>query len=109
MPGLVLRSNTFADPSLQGMEIVGAPVGSVDFCSGFVAKTLKDMLSASQSLLQLHPQCATKLLKDCVCAAPAYLAQVCHPSITKEHLLRFDDNIWNLWLNILGGLGGVRS
>ena len=33
VPGLVLRSNTFADPSLQGMEIVGAPVGSVDFCS----------------------------------------------------------------------------
>src|SRR5688572_190658 len=86
------------------MEIVGAPVGSTDFCSGFVAKTLKAMLSASESLLQLHQQCATKLLKDCVRAAPAYLAQVCHPMITKEHLLRFDDSIWKLWLRILGGI-----
>src|SRR5688572_23646403 len=49
----------------------------------------------SEALAQLHPQCATKLLKDCVCTAPAYLAQVCHPSITKA-----------LWLQILGGVGG---
>ena len=56
--------------------------------------------------MKLHPQCATKLLKDCVCAAPAYLAQVCHPSITKEHLLHFDDRVWELWLQILGGVGG---
>ena len=54
----------------------------------------------------MHPQCATKLLKDCVCAAPAYLAQACHPSITKEHLLHFDDCVWELWLKILGGVGG---
>ncbi len=63
------------------------------------------MLRESETLASLHPQCATKLLKDCVCAAPAYLAQVCHPSITKEHLTYFDDRVWELWLQILGGIG----
>ena len=95
-PGVVILSNTSDDPKLRGMEIVGAPVGAPEFCTAFVAKTLKRMLNQSESLADLHPQCATKLLKDCVCAAPAYLAQVCHPSITKEHLLHFDDCVWEL-------------
>ena len=88
------------------MEIVGAPVGAPEFCTAFVEKTLKRMLRESETLVKLHPECATKILKDCVCAAPAYLAQVCHPSITKEHLLHFDDRVWDLWLQILGGVGG---
>ena len=88
--------------SHQGMEVVGVPVGSTAFCSNIVQKTLKAMLVNSELLVELHPQCATKLLKDCVCAAPAYVAQVCHPSITMEHLRNFDNSIWNLWLRILG-------
>ena len=105
-PGIAVLSNTSKDPKLRGMEIVGAPVVAPEFCSAFVQKTLKAMLRESETLVKLHPQCATKLLKDCVCAAPAYLAQVCHPSITKEHLLHFDGCVWNLWLQILGGVGG---
>ena len=104
-PGIVILSNTSDDPKLRGMEIVGAPVGAPEFCSAFVAKTLNQMLRESESLVKLHPQCATKLLKDCVCAAPAYLAQVCHPSLTKEHLIQFDNRVWKLWLQILGGIG----
>ena len=77
---------SLCDHKLRGMEIVGAPVGAPDFCTAFVAKTLKRMLNQSESLADLYP-----LLKDYVCAAPAYLAQVCHSSITKEHLLHFDD------------------
>jgi Reverse transcriptase (RNA-dependent DNA polymerase) len=103
--GIGLRSNTFVDPKLRGMEIVGAPVGSADFCSNFVTTTLDTMLRHSESLLKLHPQSATKLLKDCVCAAPGYLAQVCHPNFTKGPLLSFDDSVWNLWLRILGDTG----
>jgi hypothetical protein len=103
-PGLLVLSNTFEDLKLRGMEIVGAPVGTPEFCSAFVEKELKRMLHESESLIQLHPQCATKLLRDCLCAAPGYLSQVCHPSITKEHLLHFDDCVWDLWLKILGGL-----
>ena len=105
-PGILILSNTAEDPKLRGMEIVGAPVGAPEFCSTFVSKTLTRMLQESESLVNLHPQCATKLLKDCVCAAPAYLAQVCHPSITKQHLTYFDDRVWELWLQILGGVGG---
>ena len=63
------------------------------------------MLRESESLIQLHPQCATKLIRDCVCAAPSYISQVCHPSVTKEHLLHFDDCVWELWLKVLGGVG----
>ena len=105
-PGLTVRSNTFSDPALRGMEVVGAPVGSADFCSSFVRNTLNEMLSNAESLINLHPQCATKILRDCVCPAPAYLAQVCHPSLTREHLSDFDDRVWNLWLRILGGVQG---
>jgi hypothetical protein len=88
------------------MEIVGAPVGAADFCSAFVKTTLDKMLQHSESLLKLHPQSASKLLRDCVCAAPAYLAQVCHPNFTKEALTNFDDSVWSLWLRIVGGTGG---
>ena len=103
-PGLLELSNTFEDPKLRGMEIVGAPVGPPEYCSAYVEKELKRMLSETESLVQLHPQCATKILRDCLCAAPGYLSQVCHPSITKEHLLNFDDCVWALWLKILGGV-----
>ena len=104
-PGLLVLSNTFEDPKLRGMEIVGAPVGPPEFCSAYVGKELKRTLCESESLIELHPQCATKILRDCLCAAPGYLSQVCHPSITKEHLQNFDDCVWNLWLQILGGVG----
>ena len=79
------------------MEIVGAPVGAPEFCSAFVEKTLKRMLRESETLV--------KLLRNYskIVYAPSYLAQVCHPSITKEHLLHFDDRVWELWLQILGG------
>jgi hypothetical protein len=103
--GLGLRSNTFEDSKLRGIEIVGAPVGSFDFCTS-LESTLATMLHQSESLLQLHPQAATKLLRDCVCAAPGYLSQVCHPNFTKGPLHNFDDSVWNLWLRILGETGG---
>ena len=59
------------------------------------------MMQESQTLNDLHPQCAVKLLKECVCAAPGYLSQVCHPNLTKEFLLEFDDNVWQF----IGGVG----
>ena len=105
-PGLLVLSNTFEDPKLRGMEVVGAPIGPPEFCSAFVSKELMRMLRESEDLIELHPQCATKILKDCLCAAPGYLSQVCHPSITKEHLLHFDDCVWDLWVKILGGVAG---
>jgi hypothetical protein len=105
-PGIALRSNTFEESKLRGIEIVGAPIGSPDFCAAFVRKTLAKMLHQSESLLKLHPQSATKLLRDCVSLAPSYLAQVCHPNLTKDHLVKFDDSVWNLWLRVIGGTGG---
>ena len=104
--GLALRSNTFADSSLRGMEVVGSPVGSLDFCLNFIKSTLQEMLNNAASLVELHPQCATKLLRDCVCPAPAYLAQVCHPNLTRDLLAKFDESVWKLWLEILGDTGG---
>jgi hypothetical protein len=56
----------------------------------------------------LHPQCATKLLKECVCAAPAYLAQVCHPNFTKEFFEVFDEKVWQIFLEVLGGVSGPQ-
>ena len=91
---------------LQGMEIVGSPVGSLDFCRGFVERTLEIMLRESKSLVDLHPQCATKILKECVCAAPCYLAQVCHPNLTKEYLVDFDERVWDILTEVVGGIGG---
>jgi hypothetical protein len=34
------------------------------------------------------------------------VAQVCHPILTKKFLSAFDDRVWNLWLRILGDVGG---
>ena len=90
---------------MRGMEIVGAPVGAPAFCEDFVKRTLEFMLRQSEELLKLHPQCATKILKDCVSAAPAYLAQVCHPAVTKEYMGNFDKRVWDLWVNVIGGVG----
>ena len=42
---ILRRSDTFTEPSLQGMEIVGSPVGSSSFCKAFVAKTLNKMIA----------------------------------------------------------------
>jgi len=101
-----LRSNAFEATNFQGVEVVGAPVGSPDFCRLFVKKTLEAMMKESSTLTQLHPQCATRLLKECVCAAPAFLAQVCHPHHTKEGLLDFDNEVFKLFIDLLGGVGG---
>jgi hypothetical protein len=43
--GLALRSNTFEDPKLRGVEIVGSPVGSADFCAAFRIYTHQDVKS----------------------------------------------------------------
>ena len=42
--GIELRSNTFEDVKLRGIEVVGCPVGSPDFCARFVQKNLDTML-----------------------------------------------------------------
>ena len=76
------------------MEIVGAPVGAPEFCPAFVEKNLKRMLRESETLVKLHPNVLRKFSMCCSC------------SITKEHLLHFDDRVWDLWLQILGGVGG---
>ena len=102
---IALLSNTHEELRLRGMVIVGTPVGSFDFCQWFVKKNLSTMMQESQTLKDLHPQCAVKLLKECVCAAPGYLSQVCHPNLTKEFLLEFDDNVWKLCLQFIGGVG----
>ena len=36
--GIEVRSNTFESMKLQGMEIVGSPVGSLDYCRAFVER-----------------------------------------------------------------------
>lgn len=63
------------------------------------------MLSHSGDLMKLHPQSATKILLNCVSPAPAYLSQVCHPDLTKDHLENFDKQLWHIWMRILGGTG----
>jgi hypothetical protein len=64
------------------------------------------MFRDADTLLNLHPQCATKILRECLCPAPAYISQVCHPQLTRAFLADFDDRVWELWLRILGGVGG---
>jgi hypothetical protein len=100
--GILMRSNTLDDVSFRGMEIVGTPVGSIDFCKWYVKRNLATMVRESKTLSNLHPQCAVKLLRECVCAAPGYIAQVCHPNLTKELFVDFDDNVWELFLQIIG-------
>jgi hypothetical protein len=93
--GLALRSNVFEDPKLRGMEIVGSPVGSTDFCADFVESTLTKMLNHSEMLLQLHPQSATKLcLRTCLSCSSL------SPQLHKEPLHKFDDAVWILWLRV---------
>ena len=103
LPGLQIRSDTLPEIRLQGIEIVGSPIGSSYFREQFVKDTLRDTLKKSADLTLLHAQSATKLLLNCVVPAPCYIAQVCHPDITKEPLTDFDDHIWKLWTQILGG------
>ena len=106
--GLEIRSNTVPDVMRQGIEVVGCPVGSFEFQQRFVQRNLTDMLRSRDDLKQLHPQCAARLLLQCVSASPAYIAQVVHPSATKEALTAFDDSMWSLFLDLLGGVGGEQ-
>ena len=106
--GVAVRSNMLPDPALHGLEVVGAPVGSVEFCVSFLRTTLDDMVAHAEALADLHPQCATKLLRDCVCPAPAYIVQVCHPNLTRELLSHFDERTGMLWLRILGDVPGFE-
>lgn len=102
LPGLKIYSNLAPSIVNQGMEVVGVPVGSPIYCLGFINKTLDKIVHNCESLIKLHPQCATKLLRESVCTAPGYIAQCCPPSLTRSPLRRFDDRIWNIWLKILG-------
>ena len=45
----------------------------------------------------------------CVAPAPGYLSQTCHASVTKKHLKRFDKELWELWVSILGGIGADKD
>jgi len=75
--GLVVRSGVGGGVSVQGIEVVGSPVGSLEFCKLFVERALSDVLRCRDGLSQLHPQCAVRLLTQCVSACPAFLSQVC--------------------------------
>ena len=102
LPGIKIYSDKAPSLAEQGIEVVGVPVGSSAYCSRSINKKIDEMLSNCESLTQLHPQSATKLLRESVCAAPAYIAQTCPPSLTAAVLRRFDDRVWNIWLKILG-------
>ena len=102
LPGIKIYSDKAPSLAEQGIEVVGVPVGSQAYCSRTINKKIDEMLSNCESLTQLHPQSATKLLRESVCAAPAYIAQTCPPSLTSSVLRRFDDRVWNIWLKILG-------
>ena len=105
LPELDIRTDVCEDFEKQGMEIVGCPVGSEDFCKWYVRKTLKAILEHNTDLVNIHPQAAAKLLLNCLSPAPAFLSQVCHPNFTKDALQAFDKDLWELWTTILGGLG----
>jgi len=104
-----VRSNTFEDTKLQGMEIVGAPVGSVAFCKKYVKNAVKKIIAESNTLADLHPQCATKLLKECICAQSAFLNQVCHPNTTIRAMTALDEHVWSLMQKIVGSVGEDRD
>jgi hypothetical protein len=63
---LDVRSDVSADVHAQGMEIVGCPVGSERFCKNFVKNNLKAMLKNTDELTQLHPQAASKIVRECL-------------------------------------------
>jgi hypothetical protein len=103
-----IRSDLWEDVSLQGMIVVGTPIGSEAFCKSVVRSKLDEMIERSD-ITQLHPQAAMKLLFNCVAAAPGYLSQVCHPSVTKRSLLLFDRGVWRLHIPARMGGAGLRS
>src|SRR4051812_19750427 len=78
-----VRSDTCVEVPLQGMEVVGCPVGSKAFQDAFVEKTLVDATGSREDLVRLHPQCAVRLLTQCVAAVPSYVSQVVHSDSTR--------------------------
>lgn len=104
--GLAIRSVVHTDVSLQGIEVVGAPIGSQAFQKAFVRSSLEGALRCQEDVKQLHPQCAARLLTQCVSACPAYLAQVCHPVVSQESMALFDERLLDLFVSVLGGVCG---
>ena len=105
-PGLRVLSNRFEDVASQGMEVVGSPVGSMDFQQRFVDSTLEGYLTSRLDLLKLHPQCAVRLLLQCVSACPTFVSQVVHPDVTKGPLTTsttvFGPYSWGSWEILVG-------
>src|SRR5687767_649557 len=82
----------------QGIAVVGSPIGSSAFQRSFVESELESFLRYEDDLLLLQPQCASRLILQSLSAAPAYIAQVVHPSVSRDPLSLFDDRLWALFL-----------
>ena len=82
----------------DGIILAGAPVGTDAFIHRHFDKELSDFASKSAKLAQLHPQLATRILKDSLIPAYQYLFQLTPPALVQEHARQFDQTVEELMI-----------
>jgi len=100
---LAVVSDMDPDFTRQGIVIAGAPIGSADFQRHFAAEKFASYMKVFSSLPDLNAQIASNLLRNSICLAPAYLTQLCPPSITNDFCEAFDAKAFETLIRCIGG------
>ena len=90
-------------PAKNGVVVLGAPVGCVEFANAFAEERMKD----ERSFLELLPtlpdlQCAWLLLYFCAVPRANYLLRCVPPSLCHRFALEHDEAIWRAFSSLLG-------
>jgi hypothetical protein len=85
----------------RGLKLGGAPIGTDEYCSEFVAKRLSELEERLTALPGINPQVGMALLRVCVASGPVYLAQVTPPLLVDGLFEEFDSKMNACALRIL--------
>ena len=104
--GISAELNAKLDPSFirctDGIKVLGAPIGSADFCEAFAtARMAKSTKSTYPHLTGLQdPQAASLLLVNCLVPRTDYLLRLVTPDSAKEGALATDSSNFTTYFNI---------
>jgi len=78
------------DNGLSGVNLLGIPVGTVEYMKQSLIDKFEMMLDPVYNLLRLNPQSALKLLKFCVNSQPNYISRTVEWPFVEKFLKDFD-------------------
>lgn len=74
----------------DGIVILGAPIGTDEFCCGKSSDSLEDMLSSLGTITRFHPDVAYLLTAQCVNSRPQHILRSVPPWLLSQAAQAFD-------------------